>query len=474
MTSATVNLSSTITQRIIRILIIHDDEEARATLKKYLSLMLYQVAEVSNIVEAESTLEKRPFDILILSMSNTSYNYTEFIRRVKINKRKSLVILISQKKRFDAMVECSAIGGDDYLTIPLEQANVIKVVSRAVEALLKNIVSHASADKKSKTKNRVIAGYEILSVLGRGNMGVVYLAQKNIDGVDNQFALKVLNKPSSLSEDHVREMLERFLREAESSFGIRHRNVVGIMDYGLVEEADQDHIPYIVMEYVQGYSLRQIINRPNFQLNYQQKGRIIRQIAYGLAMIHLHGICHRDIKPENIMLTDKLFVKISDFGIARLPNSELTHSLKLMGTPAYMAPESFSSAKIDYLADLFSLGVLTYELLLNRRPFQGISMDRLRQSIKKEAPVHPRKLDLNIPAEYINLLSRLLKKDPQERYHSAADVVLVLDEYLNQFETPSDTSISLSQRTVVQDAEAIHNEPTLVADYTVDTDDNWR
>ncbi len=413
------------------------------------------------MLEAESLLERENYQLLLLSIEKSDQSSCiEFIQRLKKRSPPLQVIIITSKKRFDAFIECSEIGGDDYLTYPLEFTNVVNIVNRTVE--LRKKEEQAIPPEKCNPNARYIAQYEVKGVLGSGSMGIVYLAHKVIDGVPKNYALKILSKPESFNEESVRELLERFLREAEAAAGLRHPKIVGIVDYGISED---DHTPYIVMDLVRGRSLRYYINNP-IQLGYTEKVRIIREVAHGLTVIHLHGICHRDIKPENIMLDENLNVKITDFGIARMPNSDLTQTMKVLGTPAYMAPEAFSSSKIEATADIFSLGVVAYELFLGMRPFQGDSIDALRNAIRKERPLHPHKIDIDFPDNLIHLLVKMLRKKPAERYQSAGDIVVELDDYWQLRTNPGRTE----KAAIKEDGQ----KSPLVELPTPDNGDSWK
>ena len=283
----------------------------------------------------------------------------------------------------------------------------------------------------------LFAGYELKEVLGKGAMGAVYLAHKIERGVTKEYALKVLHPVTNQNESQIREVLERFLREAETASTLTHPNILQILDYGLAEDQLQ---PYIVMELVKGQSLRDYMTG-EININFLQKLKLIRQVAEALYVIHSHKIYHRDVKPENIMIGTELNVKVTDFGFVRLPNSELTQTLKVVGTPFYMAPEAYTSSRVDERADIFSLGVVAYELLLDRKPFMANSFPHLRKAIQTERPLGPKKIDPSFPIELQDMLACALKKDPQARYGSAREIVLQLDDYLLRISKPPETTI---------------------------------
>jgi serine/threonine-protein kinase len=206
---------------------------------------------------------------------------------------------------------------------------------------------------------------------------------------------------------------------------VRHPNVVQILDYGTTPER---HVPFVAMEYVAGQALDFFIRHDVLTL--PQRVRLLAQLAEALAAVHQAGICHRDIKPANVLVTEELLPKLSDFGIARLPNSELTRSGQVMGSPAYMAPEAFISPRIDARADLFSFGIVAYEVLHGQRLFRGDTLLDLMHQITAPEPFPPERLhpDLSLPLAAI--LLRCLARRPEDRFASAQDLARALQDVL--------------------------------------------
>jgi serine/threonine-protein kinase len=156
----------------------------------------------------------------------------------------------------------------------------------------------------------------------------------------------------------------------------------------------------------------------------------MRQVAAALTAIHAAGICHRDIKPANILVGRGDVVKVTDFGVARLPGSCLTVTRQIIGSPSYLSPEACAARPVDHRADLFSLGVVGYELLTGQHPFRGETVAELLDAIPNVRPLAPRKLRPEIPSACQRLLGRLLRKDPEERYQTAREVVAAIDALL--------------------------------------------
>jgi serine/threonine-protein kinase len=252
--------------------------------------------------------------------------------------------------------------------------------------------------------------YEIRGTLGRGAMGVVY------DGWDPQIARRVAVKSVPLPTSHDPETAEeiaRFRREAQAAGRLTHPNIVGVYDYG--ETAD---LAYIVMEYVDGPTLKALLDkRERFPLDSVR--RIMGDVLAGLQFSHDRGVVHRDIKPGNIMLTADGQAKIADFGIARIEMSSLTQAGTMVGTPAYMSPEQFRGEVVDARSDIYSAGVLLYQLLTGERPFEGGLTAIMHKVLNTEPPV-PSQLAGTVPRALDAVVQKAMAKRPQERFASAA------------------------------------------------------
>lgn len=211
-----------------------------------------------------------------------------------------------------------------------------------------------------------IGKYQIESVLGKGAMGLVYRAFDS--SIDRTVALKVLHA-HLLEGDQGSDFEQRFIQEAKAAARCLHPNIVTVFDFGVHET-----MPYIVMEYVDGVELKdQLLSGKEF--SFVVVLDIITQILEALAYAHANGVVHRDIKPANIMLMDNGRVKVSDFGVARLDNSDLTSTGMMVGTPNYMSPEGMHGFQVDNRSDLYSVGILLFELLTKQRPYTGISLE---------------------------------------------------------------------------------------------------
>lgn len=268
--------------------------------------------------------------------------------------------------------------------------------------------------------------YEVLQVLGHGAMGIVYLA-KDIR-IGRLAALKTMKLDELPYDEQSEDFLNRFKREAEVCGSLVHPNIVTLYEVGYSNRT----IRYLAMEYVEGESLSSLVQRRG-RLEIQLASRIVLDVLNALDYAHERKVIHRDIKPANILVTDRGHAKIADFGVARSVRegiSQVTKAGHLLGTPYYMPPEHIAGRAVDGRADLFSVGVLYYELLSGRRPFEGTSiMDVLYDVVNEPAPPL-RKVAPDLPRWCELYLERLLKKEPKDRFISATAAAEELDRLL--------------------------------------------
>ena len=252
--------------------------------------------------------------------------------------------------------------------------------------------------------------YEIRSVLGKGAMGVVYKAFD--PQIERSVAIKTIRK--DMVDPHLAaQYMARFKNEAKAAGRLHHPNIVGIYEFG-----EEDAIAYIAMEYVEGVGLREYIaTRTNF--DFGQLVALMTQLLNGLQFAHGNNVVHRDIKPTNLIVTRQAALKIADFGIARVDTSNLTTVGSVIGTPSYMSPEQCRGREADSRSDLFSAGVVLYELLTGQKPFHG-TVETIAYKICHEEPALPSKLSaLRLPAAVDELVAKALAKDPAARFQSA-------------------------------------------------------
>ncbi|MEO8751655.1 MAG: protein kinase [Casimicrobiaceae bacterium] len=263
--------------------------------------------------------------------------------------------------------------------------------------------------------------YEVVSELGRGSMGVVYKATDPV--IDRTVAIKtiLLEEPGSETD----AWRQRFYREAKSAGRLNHPNIVTIYDVG--ESGD---VAYIAMEFLGGQSLREILDSGTV-LPLEKIADIAAQVADGLAFAHQHGVVHRDIKPANIMVLDSGMVKITDFGIARLPTGTRTVAGTIFGSPKYISPERIKGLEVDGRSDIFSLGAVLYEMLTGFPPFFGGDLGAILHQVLEVAPAPPSSRNRNVPVGFDYIVAKALAKRPEDRYEDARDMAADLRNFLD-------------------------------------------
>jgi serine/threonine protein kinase len=253
--------------------------------------------------------------------------------------------------------------------------------------------------------------YEIVEELGRGGMGRVYRAEDK--KIKEEVALKLIN-PEIASD---RRTIERFENELKIARKIRHKNVCGMYDLG-----EENGIYYILMEYVPGEDLKSLIRRVH-RLDIGTAIAIAKQVCDGLSEAHRLGIVHRDLKPNNIMIDKEGNARIMDFGIARSPATKgITGKEVMVGTPEFMSPEQVEAKDIDRRTDIYSLGIVLYEMTTGRLPFEADTPFAVGVKQKSEEPRNPRELNAQIPDGLDNLILKCLEKDRENRFKNAREV----------------------------------------------------
>ena len=263
---------------------------------------------------------------------------------------------------------------------------------------------------------QTIGRYELVEKLGQGGMGVVYRAFDPL--LQRVVAVKLI---AALEADQ--ELRERFFREARAAGQLSHKNIITIYDLG-----EHEGQPFLAMEYLEGQDLQQRMTSPA-AMSLARKLELAIEICEGLEYAHLHGVIHRDIKPANIFITNGGIAKILDFGLARLITSELTNSNMMMGTLNYMAPEQVRGERADHRSDIFSAGVVLYEVLGGRRAFDGDSFGATLYKILEEVPVPLRELNENLPPELIAIVERAIEKPRETRYQHMGEMLRDLVAY---------------------------------------------
>lgn len=250
-----------------------------------------------------------------------------------------------------------------------------------------------------------IGRYEILDEIGQGAMGTVYRARDPL--IERTVAIKTV--PIAQLQQEGADAESRFLREAQSAGRLSHPNIVTIYDVG-----EADGLAYIAMEYLHGRTLRDLMNKGPMPLDLALDTAM--QMAEALAFAHEHGVIHRDIKPANVVVTGRRGrIKLTDFGIAHLVNSDHTQVGQMLGSPRYMSPEQAMGREVDGRSDIFSLGAVLYEMLTGHYAFNGDSLPAIVYRVINETPAEASTLRPQLPAGLANVLAQMLNKRPEAR-----------------------------------------------------------
>ncbi|HEY1540617.1 MAG TPA: Stk1 family PASTA domain-containing Ser/Thr kinase [Solirubrobacteraceae bacterium] len=267
--------------------------------------------------------------------------------------------------------------------------------------------------------------YRIIGHLGTGGMAEVYCAHD--EQLERKVALKLLHERFAADE----EFVERFRREASSAAGLQHQYVVSVYDRG-----EYDGTPYIAMEYVDGRTLKQLV-RENGPLDPTLAADFTIQILRAARFAHRRGVIHRDFKPQNVIVDDEGRAKVTDFGIARAGASDMTQTGSIMGTAQYLSPEQAQGHAVNARSDLYSIGIILYELLTGRVPFDAESAVTVALKQVSETPIAPRRLNPAVTPELEAIVLRALEKDPADRFADADEFIAALEAAASRIPTAS-------------------------------------
>jgi len=363
-----------------------EEEKTIATIER--GNFFGEMALFDNLPRSGSAYASKKTKVLILKKEN-------FLELQKKDPQTAMTTLITMNR---VMSERLRKTSKSFLS-SFEFGNVLS----AIRGFIKGT---GGGEEKSERQGSGFGRYEIMGELGKGSMGVVYRAYDPQLG--RPIALKVLRQDRITSEAFVL----RFLREGKAIGRLSHPNIVNVYDIGQGRGTI-----YLAMELIEGETLGQVMEKK--RLSVEEMVSLGIQVAETLDYAHQKGIVHRDVKPGNIILQSNGKIKITDFGIAHLEDPSMPHQTQtgeILGTPAYMSPEQFSSQTIDGRSDLFSLGIILYELATGKRPFEGKNLAAIFSSVTLETPVAPAKLNPEISQDLSEIIMKCLNKRPEDRF----------------------------------------------------------
>src|SRR5437867_8032198 len=272
-----------------------------------------------------------------------------------------------------------------------------------------------------------IGRYRVVQGIGFGAMGAVYKAFDPL--IKRTLAIKTIRLDIPRQSPQYKSFIERFYHEARVSGTLSHPNIVTLFDIG-----EESGLPYLAMEFVEGETIASILERGT-RFEPEKVVVLVSQIASALDYAHSKGVIHRDVKPANLMLYEGDRVKVTDFGIAKLMDAEMTQAGVLLGTPSYMSPEQAMGDKLDGRTDIFSLGVCAFEMLSGEQPFPGTNVTSILYKLVHVDPIEPANLEMNglVPQKWHEVFGKVLAKPPADRHQTANDFVQDLEYCLGSW-----------------------------------------
>ena len=290
-------------------------------------------------------------------------------------------------------------------------ASELNHITNNEEPLQVNALDSLSVQKDNSLQRKILGRYEIIEQIGWGAMGIIY---KGRDPRLNRLtAIKTIRFRDDLDNTEILNSKEQFYREAEVIAKLSHPNIVSIYDVG-----EDNGLSYLAMEYLEGENLEKYTNKKSLLL-IKKSIDIIMQVCDALEYAHNHDIVHRDIKPANIMIMEDGLVKVTDFGIARITENSQTHTGTIKGTPYYMSPEQTRGMKLTGASDIFSIGIVFYQLLTGRLPFTGDNLASIMYQTNNLKPEPPSSYNSSIDEIILTILNKAMEKSLQKRYKTA-------------------------------------------------------
>ena len=412
------------------ILIVDDDDDVRVLLKDVLKDDSVKLVETACGEDALQVVNRQHVDLVVTDLKMPGMPGNELLAEIRDRFPQMPVLVITGKPTLDAAVDCMKGGAIDFLTKPFD---ILEFRNMVRNALMESDLQR-SGDVGQFRKIKKMAGFKLNGLLGEGTSGIVFRGVK--DG--NTYAVKIF-KFVLVTENRKLELKERFIREARFLAENSHPHIVKVYEHGISDSG----IPYLVMDLINGRTLKRFIQEEK-KLDREQSMDIVRQVADAIGFIHKKNIIHRDVKPENVMIVNrngKKHVILTDFGIIREQDSNLTMAANIMGSPAYLAPEGFVTARVGFQCDIFSLGVMLYELLIGERPFKADNLFTMATVIQSELPQRPSSIKNDLTPMIDELLARALRKDVETRFRDCKQFIEFLDYARNPNTIPRPLSL---------------------------------
>jgi predicted Ser/Thr protein kinase len=299
-----------------------------------------------------------------------------------------------------------------------------------------------------------IGRYEVTRLLGKGGMGEVYLGRDPF--FDREVAIKTIRLDAPGFAGREEEARARFLREAKITGHLQHPHIVVVYEFG-----QEQSVLFLAMEYIGGGSLSDLLGRRDISFHLHNRLRLAAEVADALAYAHGSGVLHRDVKPANILLTPQGHAKVADFGIGKLLEGDvnLTHTGEMIGSPAYMSPEQMRGEKVDHRSDIFSLGIVLYQLLTGHKPFPAETLTSLVFQVLSQEPPDPLTLNPSIPPNALAVLQRCLSKERDSRYQDCATLAEDLRALVPTASAPTGVTGALDLRQAALASEILEQLP---------------
>lgn len=421
---ATQDHARDVTQELT-ILLVDDDSNLLSFLQTYLVARGHDVLVAQDAKEALRVQRECWIDLMVSDVNMPGMNGISLLEEAKRAQPDLQVVIITGKPEVRTAVDAIKLGAIDYLSKPFTMAQLESIV----DSVSAQKTAHGALAECTHVHGR-LDDFEIVDILGEGARGLILLGER----FGQHFAIKAL-KVAELNGAARERSLRRFEAECQMLQRLHHPNIVGYVASGIARE---ERVPYLATEFVDARSLRDLIDDDDVRFQHVEVLALIRQLADALAHAHAQGIVHRDVKPANVLVDVNLDVTLVDFGVAAFPEmAEITLPDRVVGTPGYMAPEAFETSRVDHRADLFSLGVLSYELLAGERPFKGGTFLEIAHHVHNYSPRPLNTLSPDIPGVISFVVEGLLVKEPEARIASAAAVVECIDDVLSVLQEPN-------------------------------------